>query len=213
MSTFDKISFASLEQLSLPRTRRDIKEGCIEEAFRFLQEHEPAELSLREIARRLGVTHQAPYKHFRDRDHLLAVVTARAFSCFADALEKVPTTPSPQEDLRALGNAYLAYAANNQLHYRLMFGARLDSVGQDEQVVEQAMRAFNVLVEKVARLRPRQERTETVLDSLSLWSTVHGIASIHQSGMLSALGIPEPLGEARTPNILARIVLADEAES
>ena len=80
------------------------------------------ELSLRDVARRLGVSHQAPYKHFPSRDHLLAEIVSRAFAAFAQHLDARPRSQNPHEDLAAMGRAYLDYAREHPFHYPLMPG-------------------------------------------------------------------------------------------
>ena len=87
-----------------------LRERCVAEALRVV-EHEGVErLSLREIARRLGVSHQAPYKHFASRDHLLAEVVARLFDDFAAWMDASPGPEDPREALAEMGRRYLAFA-------------------------------------------------------------------------------------------------------
>jgi AcrR family transcriptional regulator len=88
----------------------DVREACIHEALaiivaRGIGARGIGALSLREVARRLGISHQAPCKRYPSRDHLLAEVMRRAFA-----------------DLHAMGQAYLDYALRHPLQYRLIFG-------------------------------------------------------------------------------------------
>jgi len=71
-----------------PRAKtRNLRESCVLEAMAIIGETGIEELSLREVARRLGVSHQALYKHFPSRDHLLAEIVSRAFAAFAQHLD------------------------------------------------------------------------------------------------------------------------------
>jgi len=108
-----------------PAKTRNLREECAREALAIIEEGGLEALSLREVARRLGVSHQAPYKHFPSRDHLLAEIVSRAFTGFAHHLDSSVPGGNPREDLAAMGRAYLAYALEHPLHYRLMFGTPL----------------------------------------------------------------------------------------
>ncbi len=103
----------------------DVREACIDEALVIIEAEGIEALSLREVARRLGVSHQAPYKHYPSRDHLLAEVVRRAFAAFADHLDARPRKADPFADLHAMGQAYLDYALRHPLQYRLIFGTPL----------------------------------------------------------------------------------------
>jgi AcrR family transcriptional regulator len=108
-----------------PRAKtRNLRESFVLEAMAIIGETGIEELSLREVARRLGVSHQAPYKHFPS-DHLLAEIVSRAFAAFAQHLDARRRSQNPHEDLAAMGRAYLDYAREHPLHYRLMFGTPL----------------------------------------------------------------------------------------
>jgi AcrR family transcriptional regulator len=102
-----------------------LPERCVRAAHAIIDAEGVEALSLREVARRLGVSHQAPYKHFASRDHLLAEVVRRAFEAFARHLDARPAGATADEDLAAMGRAYLAYAHTHPLQYRLMFGTPL----------------------------------------------------------------------------------------
>ncbi|MCG8692745.1 MAG: TetR/AcrR family transcriptional regulator, partial [Minwuiales bacterium] len=66
---------------------KDLREACVREALAIIDTSGVEELSLREVARRLGVSHQAPYRHFPSRDHILAEIVTRAFESFARYLD------------------------------------------------------------------------------------------------------------------------------
>lgn len=151
-------------------------------------------LSLRAVARRLGVSHQAPYKHFPTRDHLLAEVIRLCLKRFAGAMrssgapEAGHRALSPQEALDALGAAYLDYAVKNPLEYRLMFGTRWPEIAHEVDLNADAKAAFDVLRERLAALLPVRTEDELDLDALFVWSTIHGIATLLQSDAMTYLG-------------------------
>ena len=71
------------------------------------------------------MSHQAPYKHFPSRDHVLAALVSRSYAAFAQHLENRPRRGDPEQDLGAMVQALLEYAFEHPLQYRLMFGTPL----------------------------------------------------------------------------------------
>ncbi len=78
-----------------PTVRGGVREACLEEALAIIEESGVEALSLREVSRRLGVSHQAPYRHFTNRDDLLAELLSRCFEVFAAHLEARPRSDHP----------------------------------------------------------------------------------------------------------------------
>lgn len=180
------------------------------EAKAVIAERGVERLSLRDVARRLGVSHQAPYKHFASRDHILAEVVAECFDGFARYLRGVATALSPAEPpagrLRALGRAYFDYAAAHPLEYRLMFNTPLPDKAHHPRMMASGREAFAVLHAAIAAMPPAAGQPPAVmLDALFVWSTIHGLASILQSDALTSLGLSEAERAAATEHCLARI--------
>ena len=146
-------------------------------------------MSLREVARRLNVSHQAPYKHFANRDHILAETVSKAFAGFAAHLKAQPHHDDPLEDLAGLGAAYLAYALKHPAQYRLMFGAPLPNPGDNSQLLEVAGVPFAILRDAIARLTGNPDSEEVRRDALFAWSAVHGLASILETRIGEHLGL------------------------
>jgi AcrR family transcriptional regulator len=171
----------------------NLKDACLVEALAIIEADGVEKLSLREVARRLGVSHQAPYKHFQSRDHILAGVVARVFAGFAAYLDSAPRSPDPDHDMAEMGRSYLAYAAQHPLQYRLMFGTPLPDGAAHPEMMAQAQHAFALLRAALRRraaargvvLDPRQE----TLDALFIWSGLHGLASIQSSSVSKTLAI------------------------
>jgi AcrR family transcriptional regulator len=167
-----------------PKTRRapplELRDACIVAAQEVIAEHGIENLSLREVARKLGVSHQAPYKHYPSRDHLLAEVMRRCFQRFAAHLDARPPHEDPHQDLESLGQQYLLYACERPLEYRLMFSTTWPASAELAGLVGDATHAFEVLRAVLRRLHgDSAEMQETVeLDALYIWSTVHGLAGV-----------------------------------
>jgi len=188
------------------RSTRDLREACVEEARSIIAEQGVEGLSLREVARRLGVSHQAPYKHYPSRDHLLAEVVARAYAAFAVHLDARPHYDDAHDDLRAMGEAYVGYALAHPLEYRLMFGTPLPDPAAHPDMMRQSRHAFAILRDAIARLpRGDGEPVRPELDAMFVWATVHGLASAMQGSVVGTLGLGAATVAAMPAHVLARI--------
>lgn len=178
---------------------RPLREACLDEAARIIGEKGIEALSLREVARRLGVSHQAPYKHFADRDQIVAEVVARAFRDFTIHLQRCKHHADPLKELANLGELYLKFARQNPLHYRLMFGTPLPDAACHPGMMQQAREPFDILRRVIARLPGRNSAAEIDRDAMFVWATVHGLASILETRAGEELGLhPRDLTELTT---------------
>jgi AcrR family transcriptional regulator len=169
----------------------DLRDACIVAAQQVIAERGIENLSLREVSRKLGVSHQAPYKHYPSRDHLLAEVMRRCFQRFAAHLDARRRFDEPEDDLESLGRQYLAYAQQHPLEYRLMFSTTWpDSAGQLD-LVRDATHAFDILRGVLRRMHGESAamRTTVELDALYIWSTMHGLAGVMNGHCLDGLGL------------------------
>ena len=191
------------------RVRGDLKEACIVEALAIIEQDGVEKLSLREVARRLGVSHQAPYKHFPSRDHILAEIVGRAYDSFAAHLDARPMTGDPDHDLGSMGVAYIAYAQAHPLQYRLMFGTPLPDAETHPEMMAKARHAFSMLQDMIGRLPPAPGHAgaddDRFLDALFVWSTVHGLASLLESDALPTIAMPEGARDRLVQTTLMRI--------
>lgn len=143
-------------------------------------------LSLREMARRVGVSPNAAYRHFASKDELLSAIAARGFAELADAFAAVEgSAPNAREGMIRLGHGYVAFARARPNLFRLMFGGAypLDvlrgggfRIGGD---------AFDALLASVARARDARTDDPAVLPhAVRVWSIVHGYAMLLIDGRL-----------------------------
>lgn len=187
-------------------TARDLREACLAEALSIIASEGVEKLSLREVARRLGVSHQAPYKHFSSRDHILAEIVGRAFADFAHHLDAHEETDDPDVDMGKMGRAYLDYASSHPLEYRLMFGTPLPDPGAHPEMMKRAKHAFALLCDglrrKAALRHERPSEDQIVVDALFIWSGLHGLASISSSSALATLGLDPKLLELSKDRML-----------
>ncbi|MGW2411841.1 TetR/AcrR family transcriptional regulator [Streptomyces tubercidicus] len=141
-------------------------------------------LSLREIARRAGVSHGAPRRHFPTHLSLLSAIARQGFSDLADRvaaeIDDHPTDPRAQ--LMALGRGYLDFALAHRGMFELMF--RHDLLESHHLGLrETSLPLFQVLVDLVSRAQPRSEVPPPVVAG-ALWSNLHGIAQLWRWGSL-----------------------------
>lgn len=187
----------------------DLRTECVREALAIIEESGVEGLSLREVSRRLGVSHQAPYKHFRNRDHILAEIVSQSFDAFAKHLDGRPPSGHPKEDLAQMGLAYLEYARAHPLQYRLMFGTPLPDPEEHPEMMERARHAFGCLrdcLRRIAEFQKLPESKEEIdLDALFIWSTVHGLSSILETRAIDTLDLPPGLLARAIPETLRRI--------
>ncbi|OLP53547.1 hypothetical protein BJF92_05120 [Rhizobium rhizosphaerae] len=173
----------------------NLREACVEEARAIVAEDGLEKLSLREVARRLGVSHGAPYRHFPSRDHLLAEIVARAFAAFAEALDTRSQKSEPPQDFGAMGRAYLTYALEQPLNYRLMFGTPLPAPADHPEMMRQARHAFALLREnlKAAHAAGHRPVDAEELDrhALFIWATMHGTASLLASDAIRQIDLSD----------------------
>ena len=146
-----------------------------------------AELSLREVARRAGVSAMAPYRHFPDKAALLAAIAAVGFQRLTAAQVEADAHRDAFEALVGQGVAYVDFACRNPTLFRLMFGAA--AIERTGDLAEIAGRSYNVLSDRVATLVAHDE-AETA--TLLAWAQAHGIASLAVDGQLRQKGQAAP---------------------
>jgi AcrR family transcriptional regulator len=171
----------------------DLKELCAVTAYALIADHGIERLSIREVARRLNISHQAPYKHYPTKDHLLAEVMRRCFERFRKHLDQDTSTDEPGQDLATIGRRYLEFASTYPLEYQLMFSTPWPSAKEHAALLSDANHAFDVLRKAFIRLHgnsKKQAATDAVeLNALYVWSCMHGIAGLMQSNVLKNLAL------------------------
>jgi AcrR family transcriptional regulator len=169
----------------------DLKESCLVAAREVIADAGVEALSMREVARKLGISHQAPYRHFESRDHLLAEIMRRCFADFAAFLDARKHSTNPDTDLHAMGNAYMDFAASKPLEYRLMFGTPWPEPAKHPELVRNAVHAFDTLRMALRRKHgdTKSAHEKADLDALFIWSTLHGMASISHANVMKHLNL------------------------
>lgn len=164
----------------------NLREALIEAARDLIADKGPGGFTFAEAARAAGVSPAAPYRHFRDRDELLADVARQGFEQFEEALAKAwnDGLPNLLSAYDRLGRAYLAFARDEPAYYRAMFEAGL-AVESTSALGRASERAFGVLRDataKICELIPDENRPPVMMVSLHIWSLCHGIATLFGRG-------------------------------
>src|SRR5215475_8604929 len=136
-----------------------LRPALVAEAVHLLAEGDPAALSLRELARRLGVSPAAPYRHFADKDALLAAVAQEGFERLSAELDAAANA-HPDEPLRQLsdtGWAYVHFALSQPQYFQVMFGRAATPQTKYPELLAAGQSAFGVL-QRVIDSGQRAER-------------------------------------------------------
>ena len=170
----------------------DLRRVLIATALELAEEQDVSNLTLREVARRAGVTHSAPYHHFPTKESLLAAVAEEGFrALYAAQLEAVEQAgPNPIDRLQALGVAYVRFAVAHKGHFRVMY--RTDKEGWTDypSVLAVSQQSFVLLTTTAEEARIARGQDVDLLEmSLAAWSVVHGLATLWVDGPLRRLTV------------------------
>lgn len=184
----------------------DLRRGLIDAALELVQQEGVGTLSLREVARRAGVSHAAPYRHFPSKEALLAAVAEEGFLDFGKALEAAAAgAGSSLQALQAIGVAYVEFALSQPAHFRVMFGAGSSAACDYPELAAASEGAYSVLVRTMQQNIDAGEVQDAPAAQLALvaWATVHGLAALLLDGMVQGAGAPDELARMVTGVLMA----------
>jgi AcrR family transcriptional regulator len=147
-----------------------LRPALLRAAGKLLENDGPEALSLRELARRAGVSHNAPYRHFAGREALLAALAADGFRLLGEALARTSG--------RAMGEAYVGFALEHAQLFRLMFGGRL-RFSRHSGLAAAAAKPYEALL---AAFRAQPAIADPEKAAAAAWSLVHGLAHLLLDG-------------------------------
>jgi AcrR family transcriptional regulator len=184
----------------------NLKEALIRAALELIAQKGPAGFTFAEAARWAGVSPAAPYRHFRDRDELLASIALRGFQQFEAVLARAwnEGRPDPVSALDRLGKAYLDFARSEPAFYSAMFEAGVPLAANPE-LREAGERAFAVLrqaAEVLCALMPPKGRPPALMVALHIWAMAHGVASLFGRGDAARRTLPMPPEDLLEANVL-----------
>ncbi|MCK2242722.1 MULTISPECIES: TetR/AcrR family transcriptional regulator [unclassified Crossiella] len=171
----------------------DLRRALLAAAVTAITEQGPAGFSLRELARRAGVSHAAPVHHFGDKAGVCTALAAEGFELLADALTEVAERTGSFSEV---GVAYVRFAVGHRAHFEVMFRPELYRA-DDPAVLAARERANAPLVSGVRSVR----RAGPELGEIAAWSLVHGFATLWLTGAL-------PPAVGTDPEAAARVITA-----
>jgi AcrR family transcriptional regulator len=161
----------------------DLRDALVQAALQQVELDGPESISISALARKLGVSQPAPYKHFADRETLLTAVTAEAFRQFSTMLREVLEKPSKRSKLSRFAQVTLDFGLRRNGIYRLMFASRIIACASKGSELNIAtMETFDLLLEAleapaVGLLRERS--------ALKIWAALHGVVMLAEQGLLT----------------------------
>lgn len=164
----------------------DLASAFMDAAIKRIAQEGVEKLSLRAVARDLGVSQTAPYRHFSDKTHLLALLAQQGFARLAQTSFDAASEHGDDtfDALMALGMAYLHFAQQHPEHYRLMFGGVVKRDCDEQGLLQTSMSAFDVILNQAKSGVERGDLIEQdpLLLARSCWAKVHGIAMLMIDG-------------------------------
>jgi AcrR family transcriptional regulator len=161
----------------------DLRDALVHAALREAEQGGPEAISLKALAKKLGVSQPAPYRHFADREALLSAVTAEAFRQFSATLREAISKSSKRSKLSRFAQAALAFGLRRNGIYRLMFASRtMACASKGSELHTAAMETFALVLEAleapaVGLLRERH--------ALQIWAALHGVIMLTEQGLLT----------------------------
>jgi AcrR family transcriptional regulator len=175
------------KQRAHPYHHGDLRRALVEEALRTIQTHGVEQVTLRTVGQRLGVSRSALYRHFSNKQALLAAVGREGFRTLRLALTEVwERNGRGRAGFESMAIAYVQFAVSYPSHYRVMFGRFVESCATDAEFVAEAAAAFQVLVDSLVDQQQAGivRRDDPLLLARFIWSLVHGLAMLVIDGQL-----------------------------
>ena len=189
-----------------PYHHGDLRRAIVRAALEILSETQSVEFSLRELARRAGVSHNAPYKHFGDKRELLAAVSAAGFELLTKRMsDEIAGLSKPRARLFAMLLAYINHGVENPALYRLMFGGYLSGTEDGRPAIERAaaettktLIALAIVDGALGHAIPNTPRNERKIAGtiLACWSLMHGLTLLLADGLVGPREKSDELGKS-----------------
>jgi AcrR family transcriptional regulator len=164
-----------------------LRRALLDEALRTIQADGVGHVTMRTLGESLGVSRSALYRHFADKQALLATVGKEGFRMLRQALADTwEENGRGHTGFAAMARAYVQFAVEHPSHYRVMFGGFIESAAKDDDFVGEAKAAFQVLVDALVSQQNTGDirRDEPVLIARFVWALVHGTAMLVIDGQL-----------------------------
>jgi AcrR family transcriptional regulator len=190
------------------------RERIVQASTELIEEQGLSALSMREVARRAGVSHQAPYYYFADREAIIGAIAEQGFRIMREYVQRSapPLGGAPHEAIIAAGRAYLEFAFAHRAHFRVMFRPELVSPERHPNVRGEGIQACDTFYRIVSSAAEAGLPAEPSVDALFLlcWSVVHGLACLVLDGPLDVV-MPQLDRQAQLRDVLSTFARMTEA--
>jgi len=195
-----------------PYHHGDLRRAIVTAALEILSETQSVEFSLRELARRAGVSHNAPYKHFAEKSELLAAVSAAGFELLTRRIaDQIARIGNPRAQLFVILRTYIRFGVENPALYRLMFGGNLSGPNNSRPAIERA--AAEKMREQLQHAIMDGALGQVITDArrnarkiagaiLTCWSLVHGLTLLMVDGLVGPREKSDKLCESLVQGII-----------
>jgi len=183
----------------------DLRDALVQAALREAEQGGPEAISIKALAKKLGVSQPAPYRHFVDREALLMAVAAEAFRQFSAVLRESISKPSKRSKLSRLALATLDFGLRRNGIYRFMFASRIVACApKGSELHSAATETFGLVLEAleapaIGLLRERH--------ALKIWAALHGVVMLAEQGLLTG-AVAEITREELVEDIVEQTKLA-----
>lgn len=172
----------------MPRDLDQLRRTVLDASIALVAEQGVRAVSFREVARRAGVSHQAPYHHFGNHLGILRAIAQEGFSGLTAAMARAAEAAGgdPVEALSAAGVAYVRFARDHLGHFRVMFQGSLVDVHDARAPLPEAEETYGTLLRLAARAHRAGAGRGLSVDGLAhlAWSTVHGLSVLLVEGVV-----------------------------
>lgn len=176
------------------RKPTDLRQKVLDASLALIEEGGLDRLSMREVARKAGVSHQAPYHYFGDREAILAALAGEGFSKLGQLLARAAAQAGsePFKAVEAMGRAYVEFALRNPAYFQAMFRADAVPLDRYPDARKREDEAFGKLVEGISQAFVNQPAEVRRAIAVASWAMVHGLATLILEGSLARkLRIPK----------------------
>jgi len=193
-----------------PYHHGDLRRVIVRAALEILSETQSLDFSLRELARRAGVSHNAPYKHFADKRELLSAVSAAGFEMLTERMAReIGRHGNARDQLFAMLRAYIDHGVENPALYSLMFGGYLSGPSHARPAIElaeaektKALLAGVIAAGGLGRAIPDTNKRKIAGAILACWSLVHGLTLLLADGLVGPKKKAGALGDSLVQGML-----------
>ncbi|WP_082093228.1 TetR/AcrR family transcriptional regulator [Demequina sediminicola] len=167
-----------------------LREALLQEGHDLLAETGPEQFSLNALARRVGVSPAAPYRHFTDRNHLIDAIADAGYELFGAALgDAVRKASDPGDAVRGIVRAYLSFAATHATYFSVMFRDRQD---RPNAVGPPSFTTFADAITAAQRSGHLNPHDDAAGIARAIWAGVHGAAVLTSTGGFAKVGLAAP---------------------